>query len=403
MMDFSAARNDFPTMRKGKGVYLDSACQSLRPDSVIRAITGYYEDFPACGGRSVHSMSSSVSMSVDETREKLASFFGTDDPDCYIFTKNCTEGINTVAYGFGLERGDAVVTTDSEHNSNHVPWLFLSDAAGIERRFSVSSEDGEFDIESFKGCMGKGVRLVSIQHASNVTGCVTPVKAISEIAHDAGAAVMIDGSQAAPHIDVDLEDLDVDFYSMSMHKMLGPSAMGVLYGKREYLDKLRPLCSGGGMVGLATYDHADLAPIPEKFEAGLQNYSGIVGTKAALEYLEKAGMDSIRAHDSKMMSMMFRETEDVKGMTVVGPDDPERRCSVFSFNIKGLGSHDVAMMLDNADGVMVRSGMHCAHPFYTSRHIDGSVRASVYLYNDASDVSRFASALGKIADTFSSD
>ncbi|MCL2032173.1 MAG: cysteine desulfurase [Methanomassiliicoccaceae archaeon] len=399
-MEISAARNDFPTIRGKKGVYLDSACQSLRPDQVIRSILDYYEEFPSCGGRSVYRMSSKVSMVIDEARETAARFFGTDDPDCYIFTKNCTEGINTVARGIGLREGDAVVTTDTEHNSNHVPWVILAEEAGVRRRYSPSKNDGEFDIERFKESMSKDVKLVSVYHASNVTGCVVPIKEAAEIAHDRGAKILIDGSQAAPHMKVDLKKTDVDFYALSVHKMLGPSGMGILYGKRECLEDLKPLTTGGGAVGVATYGCASFAPIPDKFEAGLQNYAGIAGTKAALDYLTFIGMDKIYEHDRHLMEMIFKLTEEIKGLSVVGPDDPGRRCGVFSFNIDGLSPHDVAMMLDKMDSIMIRSGMHCAHPFFGSRGIEGSARASVYLYNNEEDIERFAAALNKAAETF---
>ncbi|MDR0309572.1 MAG: cysteine desulfurase [Candidatus Methanoplasma sp.] len=399
-MDISAVRNDFPILRKTEGVYLDSACQSLRPDSVIKAISEYYEDFPSCGGRSVYGMSAKVSLVTDETREKAAEFFGTDDPDCYIFTKNCTEGINTVARGIKFRKGEAVVTTDTEHNSNHVPWIVLSEGSGVKRRYSRSDDDGEFNIENFKEVMGKDVRLVSLHHASNVTGCVVPIRDIAEIAHDAGAEVLVDGSQAAPHMKIDLEKADVDYYSLSAHKMLGPSGMGLLYGKKECLNSLRPLTAGGGAVGLASYDKADLAPVPDRFEAGLQNYSGIAGTKAALEYLEKVGMDDIYDHGRRLMRSIFKRTEGIEGLSAVGPKDPDRRCAAFSFNIEGLSPHDIAMMLDKMDNIMIRSGMHCAHPFFSSRGIEGSARASVYLYNNEKDIERFATALGKAAEAF---
>ncbi|MDR2846472.1 MAG: aminotransferase class V-fold PLP-dependent enzyme, partial [Candidatus Methanoplasma sp.] len=240
---------------------------------------------------------------------------------------------------------------------------------------------------------------VSVQHASNITGCVLPIKEITEIAHDNGSLVLVDGAQAAPHMKVNLNDLDVDFYCISIHKMLGPSGMGVMYGKKDALETLRPLCLGGGTVGLTTYDHVDLAPIPDRFEAGLQNYSGIAGTKAALEYLEKIGMDQIRSQDDRLMRMMFEKTGDIKGLRMVGPEDPAKRVGVFSFNIDGWGSHDIAMTVDKIDGIMIRSGMHCAHPFYMSREIDGSARASVYLYNNEQDIDRFADALKKF-ETF---
>jgi len=400
-MEISEAGKDFPVIRKGGIIYLDSACQSLRPDSVIKAMIEYYEDLSSCGGRSVHGMASKVSVEMDETRERLASFFGTKDPDCYIFTKNCTEGLNTVARGLHFSSSDTVVTTDTEHNSNHVPWLLLSKETGIKRRFSKSSSEGEFNIEEFKKCMDRSVKLVSICHSGNVTGCVVPVKEVTEIAHDYGAEVLVDGSQAAPHMKVDLDKLDVEYYSLSVHKMLGPSGMGILYGKRECLNKLKPLCSGGGTVGTVTYDTAESAPIPDKFEAGLQNYSGIMGTKAAIEYIERIGMENITINDRALMKKILSETEDIKGLEVVGPKDNEKRCGVFSFNIKGMSPHDVAMMLDKADNIMIRSGMHCSHPFFLRENVDGSARASVYLYNTTEDVIRFSSALRKIAETFS--
>lgn len=399
-MDVNSVRGDFPTVRKGQGIYLDSACQSLRPDSVIRAITEYYEEYPACGGRSVHSMATRVSIAVDETREALARFFGTKDPDCYIFTKNCTEGLNTAAYGLGLERGDVVVTTDMEHNSNHVPWLRLAETVGIERRYSKSGHDGRFDLEAFHKCMDRKVKVVSVQQSSNVTGCTVPVKAVAEIAHDYGAIVVVDGAQSAPHIPVNMEDLDADIYCMSIHKMLGPSGMGVMYGKREVLENLRPLSLGGGTVGLTTYDSVNLAPIPDRFEAGLDDYAGIVGTKAAIEYLSRIGMDEVEKWDSMLMERMCSDLEDVRGLHMVGPEEPSLRGSVFSFNIDGLGAHDIGMMLDSMAGVMIRSGMHCAHPFYVSRGIDGSARASTYIYNTVEEVDIFANAVRHIAETF---
>lgn len=399
-MDVDSIRADFPTIRAGKGIYLDSACQSLRPDSVIRAITEYYTDYPACGGRSVHSMATRVSIAVDEAREALARFFGTDDPECYVFTRNCTDGLNTAAYGLRLGRGDVVVTTDTEHNSNHVPWLALRDSVGIERRMSRSREDGSFDLEAFHRCMDRRVKVVSVQHASNVTGCTVPVRAVAEIAHDYGATVIVDGAQSAPHMKIDLDKLGADIYCMSVHKMLGPSGMGVMYGRREVLEDLRPLSLGGGTVGLATYDSVNLAPIPDRFEAGLQDYAGIIGTKAAVDYLSKVGMEEVERWDAMLMDRICSSLEDIPNLHVVGPTEARLRGSVFSFNIDGLGAHDIGMMLDSMAGIMIRSGMHCAHPFYVSRGIDGSARASTYLYNTVEEIDAFAGAVRHIAETF---
>lgn len=399
-MDFSKIRSNFPTMRTDKGVYLDSSCQALRPDSVIEAVMEYYTRFPACGGRSVHHMSNEVSVRTDECREAFCRFMNGADPSHFVFTKNTTEGLNTVAFGLGLKKGDAVVTTDSEHNSNYVPWLRLRDTVGIQMRRSRSGADGIFNIESFKEQMRRDVKLVSVGHVGNVTGAEVPIKDVAEIAHDFGAKVLVDGSQAAPHMKVDLEDLDVDFYALSIHKMLGPSGMGVLYGKPGCLEDLDILHYGGGTVGLVRYDSYTQAPVPDRFEAGLQDYAGIFGAKAAVEYLERVGMDEVARNDARLLEYMMSSVEDVKGLSIVGPEDPTLRRSVFSFNIDGLGAHDIAMMLDSMDGIMIRSGMHCAHSFLDSRGIHGSARASVYLYNNESDIDRFAVALRRIAETF---
>lgn len=398
-MDVSRIRKDFPSIRNSDSVYLDSACQSLKPDPVIDAMMDYYRNYPACGGRSVHSMATKVSMEVDEAREKTALFFGSKRPSDFVFTKNCTESINLVAKGSGLKRGDVVVTGDSEHNSNHVPWMDLVGTAGIRRRFARSSEEGKFDIEEFKKVMDRNVRMVSVSHASNVTGFEVPVKEVAEIAHDHGSLIMVDGAQAAPHFSVDVIDLDVDFYAVSAHKMLGPTGVGILYGKEEELKKICPLISGGGTVGLATYDSVKLSSPPERFEAGLMNYSGIIGTAAALDYLKSVGMDAVRRHEVSLQKIMLKETEDLD-IHVIGSDDPEKRGGVFSFNLGNLESHDIAVMLDSMK-ILIRSGMHCAHPFFVSRGIHGCARASVYLYNDEAEIRKFTDALRKIHDTFS--
>ncbi|MCL2143578.1 MAG: aminotransferase class V-fold PLP-dependent enzyme [Methanomassiliicoccaceae archaeon] len=400
-MDVSRIRRDFPTLRSGNDVYLDSACQTLRPYQVIDAITSYYNEFPACGGRSVHSMATKVSMSVDRSRETVASFFGCGDPHNFIFTKNCTEAMNIVANGLGLRKGDSVLTTDMEHNSNHVQWVEMAKNAGIKRKIVRTSLRGEFDIEAFKKELTRDVKLVSMVHTSNVTGSSVPVKDITETAHDIGAAVLIDGAQAAPHMPVNLKELDVDFYALSMHKMLGPSGVGILYGKEERLKELRPLIYGGGTVGLATYDSVKLTSHPDKFEAGLMDYAGIIGTAAALDYLSEIGMSSIEKHVCGLQKIIGRELRDVDAIVTVGPDEASERGGIFSFNIKGMNSHDIAMMLDNADNIMIRSGMHCAHPFFVSRSMDGCARASLYVYNNEEDVMRFTSAVKKLAATFS--
>lgn len=399
-MDTEAIRRDFPTIRDGRGIYLDSACQTLRPDCVIDAVTEYYTRYPACGGRSVHSMATQVSMGIDESRETLAHFFGVKDPDCFVFTKNCTEGMNTVARGFGLRKGDVVVTGGIEHNSNHVEWLFMENDVGIRRRTAGVDPQGRFDFDSFQSCLSKDVKLVSVGHVSNITGYTVPLKDIVQEAHDRGIPVLADGAQAAPHLKVNLKDLEVDFYCASLHKMLAPTGVGFMYGRKEMLEDLKPLMYGGGTVGVTTYDSVQMASPPDRFEAGLSNYAGIIGVKAALEYLAKIGMDAVAEHDRHLQKVLSKEVEDIPGLSIIGPEDPDERGGVFSFNIKGLTSHDIAMMADSMAGIMIRSGMHCAHPYLISKGIDGSARASFYIYNDDDEMRKLAECLRKMAAAF---
>ena len=345
-------------------------------------------------------MATRVSMAIDESREAMASFFGSKDPDCFVFTKNCTEGMNTVARGFGLRKGDVIVTGGAEHNSNHVQWLAMQQEVGIRRRIAGTDPEGRFDMDSFISCLDGDVKLVSVGHVSNVTGCAVPLRDIVEEAHDRGIPVLADGAQAAPHMKVDLEALDVDFYCASLHKMLAPSGVGMMYGRKEMLERLRPLEYGGGTVGLTTYDSVTMASPPDRFEAGLSNYAGIVGVKPALDYLSRIGMDEVAAHDTRLQRLLQKETEDIPGLSVIGPGNPDERGGVFSFNIKGLTSHDIAMMADSMAGIMIRSGMHCAHPFFVSRSIDGAARASFYVYNDDSEMRRLADCLRRIAEAF---
>ena len=402
-MDVSRIRKDFPTLRTDGGVYLDSACQTLRPQQVIDAIVSYYNEIPSCGGRSVHSMATKVSMAVDESRMNVASFFGCGEKEAhnFIFTKNCTESMNIVARGYGLKKGDSVLTTDMEHNSNHVQWVKMAEEIGIRRKITRTSETGVFDIEDFKKEMTNDVRLVSVTQTSNVTGTSVPIKEITEIAHDKRAAVLVDGAQAAPHMPVNVKQMDADFYAMSMHKMLGPSGVGILYGKDERLKTLRPLIYGGGTVGLADHDSVKLTGHPEKFEAGLMDYAGIIGTSAALDYLGKIGMENVKDHELELQELINDELEDLSSLSLVGPPDPSERGGIFSFNIDGMNSHDIAMMLDNADKIMIRSGMHCAHPFFVSRRMNGCARASFHVYNNENDILRFTDAVKKLAAAFS--
>jgi cysteine desulfurase/selenocysteine lyase len=402
-MDEQRIRKDFPiySSQDGDIVYLDSACQTFRPRSVIEAMNRYYLEFPACAGRSVHRLATQVSIEIDEAREKVARFLNTSRPEEIVFTKNCTEALNLVAKGLRLHRDEVIVTTDMEHNSNHVPWLQLQSYKGLRRRFVTTPESGLFDIEAFKSTMSKEVRVVSMVHVNNVTGAGVPAKEVVEIAHDYGALVMLDGAQAAPHMKVDVKDLGVDFYAVSAHKMLGPSGMGILYGKMDFLRGVEPLITGGGGVSLTTTSKAEFLPPPDRFEAGLHNYAGIIGTGAAVDYLQGIGMDEIRNHDSELNGRATRRLQDVEGLSILAPIEAKDRSSILSFNIKGMSPHDVAMILDEIGKVMIRSGMHCVHPYFLARRLEGCARASFYVYNTDEDIDRFADKVAEVALKFS--
>lgn len=400
-MDLKSVRRDFPLFQQDKPpIYLDSACQSLRPRQVVEAMNEYYYDFPACGGRSVHRLATEVSIRLDQSREDLASFVGVKDAECIIFTKSATESMNAVAKGLLLKKGDRVVTTDMEHNSNHVPWVLLAKEKGIRRGYVPFSELENGDLEPLKEELEKGVKLLSVVHTNNVDGSTIPLREMTELAHDHGALVMADGCQFAPHNPMDLAELDVDFYAWSMHKMLGPSGTGILYGKRELLEKVEPLVTGGGGVSLTTYESADILPIPERFEAGLQNYAGIIGSGAAVRYLRDIGMDDIAEHEHRLNAMATNGLKDVRNLSMLGPDDPRRKSGIFSFNLKGMLPHDVAMILDEIASVLIRSGMHCVHPYFTSRGLEGCARASFYLYNTEEEVRTFIDSVKYVADKF---
>jgi cysteine desulfurase/selenocysteine lyase len=401
-MDVAKIRKDFPILeRKVNGkrlVYLDSACQTLRPKQVVDALTRYYNEFPACAGRSVHSLATSVSIEVDAARERMAEFVNASRREEICFTKNCTEALNTVLFGLGLRKGDAVITSDREHNSMHVPLLTLRGDAGIRYERIPSRADGSFDLDLFSQTLRKTrAKLVAMCHTSNVNGTTLDAKEIARIAHEEGAVVLFDGAQYAPCGGVDLKRIDADFYAFSCHKMCGPSGVGVLTGKYESLSKLRPLYYGGHGVSSVSGVKAELMPAPERFEAGLQNYAGIIGAGVAADYVRSIGREEISAHIANLNAAASAGLDKCGKVEILEPRDPAMRGGILGFNVKGFNPHDVAMMLDHSDSVMIRSGMHCAHTWFEDRGMaNGSARASFYIYNDREDADGFVAAVGRM-------
>jgi cysteine desulfurase/selenocysteine lyase len=393
-MDISKYRKDFPILNSDDSpVYLDSACMTLRPQVVIDAITDYYTNYPACGGRSVHKLSWQVTENFEMARDSLRRFMGAENPSEIVFTKNATESMNIVANGLNLKQGDEVLTSDKEHNANVVPWHHLAKYKGIKYDVLPAKDNYYFDIEALKESLNSKTKLFSFVHTSNLDGHTNPAKEIVEICHDKGVRVMMDTAQSAPHKEINVVDLDVDFAAVSAHKFCGPSGMGALYGKYDELKELIPTYVGGSTVVNSTYKDYELLPPPSCFEPGLQNYAGAIGSGAAAEYIMNIGRDNIQEHENKLNKLMTKELRDVESLDLVGPSDVNQRGGIFSFNLDGWDPTEVAMHLDEEYNIAIRSGMHCVHSWFNSRGIEGTARASVYLYNNEEDVLSFTNAI----------
>ncbi len=399
-MDLKKIRQDFPLLQENKGqkpvVYLDTACQSLRPRQVIEAINQYYLKYPACGGRSMHRLAAEVTQNCDQARAAVAKLLGANKKEEIVFTRNTTEGINLVAHSLGLQKNDIVLISDKEHNSNLIPWQMLAKRQGIQVKVIPSREDNTFSLEAFEKLLSPQVRLVSLGYTSNLDGVTIPAEEIIKRAHRNGSLVLLDAAQAAPHRKINVKALDVDFLALSGHKMLGPSGTGVLYGKYQLLDRLEPFLVGGDTVASSTYETCEFLPPPEKFEAGLQDYAGIIGLGAAVKYLQDIGFDAIQKQEHLLNACLTAELKDIPGLKIIGPADPALRGGIVTFYIEGVDSHRIALMLDQMAGIMVRSGQHCVHSWFNAHQIQGSVRASTYFYNTQEEVVLLATNLRKI-------
>lgn len=404
-MDAERLRQDFPVISRafpnGPLVYLDSACTSLKPRPVIEAVRSYYEERPVCGGRSVHRLGHEVTHLVDEARESMARFVHVRAADDVVFTPNATAAIHLVAAGISWQKGDVVVTTDKEHNSNWLPWLSLRETRGVQVRTIPSAPDGRFDVAAMERVLdaaGDRLRLVSVVHTSNADGASVPVERVARAAHDRGARMLVDAAQSVPHRPVDVARLGVDYLAVSLHKMMGPSGLGALIGTAESLAALEPAILGGGTVQRSGVNDYELLAAPQRFEAGLQNYAALAAVPAALGYLSALGLDVVEAHERELNAYATRRLSDIGGVSIHGPPAAERG-GILPFTIDGLGPHDVALYLDEARNVAVRSGAHCANPYFEARGLDGWVRASFYAYTTRADVDVLVDAVATLART----
>ncbi|HMD88495.1 MAG TPA: aminotransferase class V-fold PLP-dependent enzyme [Anaerolineaceae bacterium] len=399
-MDLKKIRQDFPILQENLGnkpiVYLDNACQSLRPRPVIEAINRYYLKSSACSGRSMHKLAAEVTREVDQSRSAIAKFLNAAKKDEIVFTRNTTEGINLVANSLCLEKGDVVLISDKEHNSNLIPWQTMAKKKGITLKIVPSKEDNTFDLQAYDELLEKNVKLVSFGQTSNLDGVSIPVDEIIKRAHRNGSLVLLDAAQTAPHQKINVKGLDVDFVAFSGHKMLGPSGMGVLYSKYNLLEQMEPFLVGGDTVLSSTYDTCQFLPPPEKFEAGLQDYAGIIGMGAAIKYLEGIGFDAIQSQERLLNEIITAEIKDMPKLRILGPQDSKQRGGIISFYIEGIDSHRIALMLDQMANIMVRSGQHCVHSWFNAHQIKGSVRVSLYFYNTQEEALLFINNLKKI-------
>ena len=391
-MDVARLRRDFPLLeRPDAPIYLDSACMTLKPRQVIDAVSRYYTETPFCAGRAVYEGSLAVETTMEDARRALASLLG-GRPEATVWTKNATEAINLVAHARPWRRGDVVLTTDREHNSNLVPWQMLAHR-GVRHEVVASREDGTLDLDAWEARLARGdVALVAAVHASNLDGYEAPAKALVELAHDRDVPVLLDGAQAAPHMPVDLARLGADFYAVSLHKMLGPTGVGALLSTPEALAKLGPFMTGGDTVARTTYAEAELLDAPAKFEAGLQNYAGFFGALAAIEYLRAIGLDQVHRHERALAARVAKALEGTAGLHLLGAPLGTRG-GVVPFALESLDPHALAILLEDKHRILVRSGDHCLHSWFNARGVPGAVRASFYLYNTLEEADRFSSAV----------
>lgn len=404
MLDAKAIRKDFPILDKKIGghplIYLDNAATTQKPRQVLDSITNYYQEHNANVNRAIYTLAKDSTRIVDDARGKVGGFIRAPSNQI-IFTKNATESLNLVArsYGSGLGAGDEIVISLMEHHSNIVPWKMLEEK-GIKVRFAGITGEGKLDMEDMKGLINSKTKVVSIGHASNVLGTINDVKAVGELAHDADALFVVDGAQAVPHFPVDVQRIDADFYAFSSHKMLGPTGVGVLYGKSELLEGMPPFLGGGEMIDQVTTEKITYSGIPHKFEAGTPDMAGIVGLGAAVDYLRKLGMDEVQEHELALTRDAMDRLGAIEGLRIFGPGSTEMRTSAISFVIEGITPQDLAEMADTY-GVCLRTGNHCAQPLHDHLKVPGTARASYYVYNTKEDTDVLIEALEKAKGMFS--
>jgi cysteine desulfurase / selenocysteine lyase len=404
-LDGERIRGDFPIFERRFHdrplTYLDSAATSQKPRQVIDALSEYYSRHNANIHRGVYALAEEATAMYEAARERLARFIGAPDPACIVFNRGTTESVNLVAHSYGrkfLREGDEILLSVVEHHSNLVPWQFVAEATGARLRFIPLAGDGTLDLSELDTLLTERTGIVAVTGMSNVLGTLPPLRRLAEAAHAVGAVILVDGAQLVPHNRVDVVELDVDFLTISGHKMLGPTASGGLYGKRELLERMDPFMGGGEMIMRVELESSTYKELPWKFEAGTMNIAQEIGLSAAIDYLEALGMDAVRDHERELTAHALKRLTEA-GARVFGPADPELRGGAVSFAYKGIHPHDLAQVLDR-EGVCIRAGHHCAQPLMRVLGVPATARASFYVYNRPQDVDILVDSLAKADQLF---
>ncbi|MCS6937373.1 MAG: cysteine desulfurase [Candidatus Bipolaricaulota bacterium] len=398
-LDPRLIKRDFPIFTRRVHdkplIYLDNAATTQRPQSVIDAVTEYYRHYNANVHRAVHTLSHEASVAYEEAHKKVARLVNARSWREIVFTRNATEAINLVAYAWGLHNlqpGDEILITIMEHHSDIVPWQMLRELKKIQLKFLDVTDEGRLKLDDLSQLLTKRTKLVGVIYASNVLGTINPVREIITEAQRVGAVTVVDAAQAAPHLPIDVQALGCDFLAVSGHKMLGPTGIGFLYGRRELLERMHPFLHGGDMISTVTTESVTFNELPWKFEAGTPHIAGGIGLGAAIDYLAALGLENIYAHEQKILEYALEKLLQINNLEIYGPKDTKDRLAVISFNLRGVHPHDVAGILDEA-GIAVRSGHHCAQPLMRRLGMDNTARASFYIYNSEDDVDALVDAL----------
>ena len=408
-LDVAAIRQDFPILQRRVHdkplVYLDNAATSQKPRQVIQALVDYYEQTNANIHRGLHTLAEEATTAYEDGRAKVARFIGASGPDEILFTRNTTEALNLVAYTWATDNvgpGDEIVISTMEHHSNIVPWQWVCQRQGAVLKYAEVDADGKLSLDQIRELVTDRTKLVSMMHVSSVLGTVNPIREIAEIAHSHGALMLADGAQSVPHLPVDVKQLDCDFLAFSSHKMMGPTGVGVLWGRRAILQEMRPFLGGGEMIDVVERQTTTYNELPWKYEAGTPNIADVIAFGAAIDYLSHLGMDRVRAHEIELTAYALERIGKIPGVTIYGPKSAEERGGVVAFTVEGVHPHDLGQIVDY-DGVAIRAGQHCCQVLAQSIGVPATARASFYVYNTPEEVDVLVAAVEGARAMFSTE